>query len=163
MGRPIDHGECSGGISRLYYIWNAMKQRCHNSNNRQFCSYGARGISVCADWQKFSGFKRWAMASGYSRELTIDRIDNSSGYSPENCRWANIFQQANNRRSNRKFTLNGICLGINELARMAGLSRGAMTHRLLVLQWPAEKAVGLPKIQNGKKDRRSISEGLWTP
>lgn len=87
--------------TRQYQIWADMKARCDNQSNKFFNYYGGRGIGYDAAWESFEVF--WGdMGSGYSDELTLDRIDNSNGYSKENCRWATRSTQQRNQRKRSK-------------------------------------------------------------
>ena len=93
------HGQSANGKrTRLYRIWAGMRSRCGDPNQDAYRYYGARGIKVCDEWaDSFSAFRRWAEAAGYRADMSIDRIDNMRGYSPDNCRWATDKAQARNK------------------------------------------------------------------
>lgn len=115
--RNYRHGLCN---SRLYGIYRRILQRCYDPNVKDYRNYGSRGIAVCEKWlgdNGFMNFYNWSVSHGYSGKLSIDRIDNNRGYSPDNCRWATIEQQVNNRRVTRYVKING------EVDTVARLSR----------------------------------------
>ena len=107
---------------RLYSIWTNMKTRCYNPNNSNFDNYGARGIKICDEWiGDYATFKKWAWDSGYSDELTIDRIDNDGDYEPNNCKWSTMIEQANNKRSNINLNIYGEVKSMKRWCEESGL------------------------------------------
>ena len=98
------HGAYRGRTKRerLYNIYSDMRQRCLDQNSVPYKDYGGRGITICKEWlDSYAAFRSWALANGYSDDLTIDRIDNDGNYEPSNCRWADAFTQAHNKRKGR--------------------------------------------------------------
>lgn len=89
---------------REYNIWHNMHQRCYRKDNRDYKWYGLLGITVCDEWHSWDNFYEWVLTSGYSDNLTIDRIDVRKGYSPENCRWITIQEQQFNKTNNKTNT-----------------------------------------------------------
>lgn len=127
--------------TRLSQIWRDMKQRCQNVNNASYESYGGRGIAVCDEWQEFVPFYNWAVANGYNDTLTIDRIDNDKGYSPDNCRWATQKEQANNRHSNNLITFMGETLTLTQWSEKTGMGCQTLYERIFIRGWSIEKAL----------------------
>lgn len=85
---------------RLYSIWINMKTRCYNPNVRGYRDYGGRGITICDEWKfSFKAFYEWAVTNGYSDTLSIDRKDVNGNYDPNNCKWSDTIEQANNKRN----------------------------------------------------------------
>ena len=94
--RADGHGTHRMSKSRIYSIYQHMLNRCRNPNVESYPYYGGKGITVCEEWQRFEPFYDWSMANGYDERRSIDRIDNSKGYFPQNCRWSTDKEQARN-------------------------------------------------------------------
>ena len=75
-----------------------MRYRCENPNDSAYHNYGGRGIKVCPEWQRFETFQEFAQSRGYTNDLTIERVDVDADYSPQNCKFITIAEQARNRR-----------------------------------------------------------------
>lgn len=105
--RSLKHGHIIkiGGrrtASRTYRCWTNMISRCENKNVPAWRHYGGRGITVCKRWR--SSFVAFLKDMGESPDgLTIERKNNSKGYSKLNCVWATYTEQNNNRRTNHRF------------------------------------------------------------
>lgn len=98
--RQIKHGLRH---HKLYGVWRSMKERCTLKTHKAWRDYGGRGIKVCDEWlNDFQCFYDWATKNGYKEGLTIDRIDNDSGYYPRNCRWVTMAVQNKNRRNSKR-------------------------------------------------------------
>lgn len=131
--RATKHNMCK---SRLYRIWHSMKIRCYNPKNKRYHCYGGKGVSVCEEWKNdFSEFMKWAYENGYDEnapkwECTIDRIDSNGNYCPENCRWATIKEQNNNRTNNTIIFYNGCKKTISQWSEELGIEQDTISARL---------------------------------
>ena len=136
--------------TRLYITWRNMKQRCYNPNNVSYRQYGGRGIEVCEEWKSnFLAFYNWAMANGYADNLTIDRIDVNGNYEPDNCRWASVKEQNNNKSSNHLITYKGKTQTIKQWAEELGISSYTICSRLNQ-NWDIERALTEKPRRRGK-------------
>lgn len=137
----VKHGDTK---ARLYALWREMRKRCNPSNNiHAIRRYAARGIYVCAEWQRdYLAFKAWALSNGYVDGLSIDRIDNDGPYSPENCRWVTHKEQCRNRRTTRLITVEGVTRSRAEWLEQTGVSSSAFQARE-ERGWDTKRALGI--------------------
>jgi len=117
-----------------------MRQRCLNVKNAAYPRYGGRGIEICERWMDFVMFYA-DMGKRPSPEHSLERIDNSRGYSPDNCKWATEIEQQRNRRDNVLITFQGETKTIAEWAEQLGLSANALYMRMNRLGWTPERAM----------------------
>lgn len=108
--------------TRLYRTWKSMRNRCNNPNNKYYYCYGGKGIRVCDEWNVFENFQNWALMNGYTESMTIERIDTSKNYEPQNCTWIKMDEQSKNKSSNRIVTINGETHIISEWCKIKGIS-----------------------------------------
>lgn len=135
------HGKC---YTRVYHIYNSIKQRCYYKKHNSYKNYGGRGIKMYDEWlDDFMAFYNWAYENGYDDNLTIDRIDVNGNYEPNNCRWVDMKQQAQNRRSNMNYTINGETRCLKEWCELLGLNYKIVWNRINRLNQPIEKALEL--------------------
>lgn len=102
----IKYKEKDKRLNRIYRIYHHMRWRCENKNCGAYKNYGYKGISVCEEWKSdFMVFFNWAINNGYEDNLTIDRIDATKGYAPDNCRWITKSENTAiaNRHTQRRF------------------------------------------------------------
>lgn len=123
----LSHGMAGGSTFRT---WAAMRQRCTNPENPSYPDYGGRGITVCERWGDFAVF----LADMGERPVgaSIDRIDNSRGYEPGNCRWATATVQNRNRRTSIMVEHAGETLHLKEWASRIGVSYKTLWNRYRV-------------------------------
>lgn len=131
------------GSHPLYATWESMLYRCNNPASKHYPRYGGRGIGVCDEWQSdpqaFIDYV-YSLPDCNAEGYTLDRIDNNSGYSPGNMRWASKKTQQRNTRSNRLLTHNGKTQCISAWAEELGINERTLRSRILS-NWPVDRAL----------------------
>lgn len=145
------HGLCK---SPEYIIWAGMHSRCECPSDTNYPFYGAKGTSVCDEWKSFEVFYR-DMGKRPTPKHTIERIDNSLGYSKDNCKWATMSEQRRNASHARLITFNGqtqcasdwaVQFGVNVQTFLSRLNRGV----------PMETALSTTKLQRNHARAPSV-------
>ena len=115
---------------RLMRTLQNMKQRCYNPKATSYKRYGGRGILICKEWLDNSdNFYNWALNNGYQDDLTIDRKDVNGNYEPDNCRWANLLVQANNRTDTVFIECDGEVKTVSQWSHEIGVSGSTIKNR----------------------------------
>lgn len=142
--RNLTHGLSK---TRVYKIWHDMYRRCYQPNNLSYVWYGAKGIRVAKRWHVFENFYE---DMGEAPEgLTLERLDRKKNYSKENCCWADLITQANNRSNNRIVIYKGESMTMTELSRLLDIP-----YRKV--QWQLKKGVKPEKIKEEVEKQCSI-------
>ena len=124
--------------TKIYGIWRAMMQRCYDNNSHAYARYGGRGIAVCDKWKSFDGF--YADMGDKPDGMSLERIDNNGGYTPENVVWASQKTQSNNRRSNVILEYMGRKQTMQQWADESGLKIQTIWARLN-RGWSVDRAI----------------------
>ena len=137
----------SHGLSNTpeHRAWAALKNRCTNPSNKDWRNYGGRGISVDPLWLKFENFLA-DMGRRPSSKHTLDRRDPNGPYSKDNCRWATVDIQANNKRTNVYYEFRGERLSLAQLSRKVGVDVTTIRDRLS-RNWSLEEAATTPPVR----------------
>lgn len=143
--KATKHGLTSGGvIASEYTVWRGMLARCYYPASPSFARYGAKGIAVCDRWRRSFAVFYEDVGPRPSLQHTLDRLDNSRGYSPDNCRWATRREQANNKTTNRRIAWGDREMTLREWADVLGLRYGMLLQRF-AKGWPPERAFTEPR------------------
>ncbi len=134
--KSIKHGK---HLHPLYQTWCGMHSRCYNEKQKSYERYGGRGIRVCERWHNIENFIT-DMGLKPSISHTLERIDNDLDYSPENCEWATLIEQANNKRNSRLVEYNNETKTVSEWARIVGIQASTISYRILH-GWTSEDAL----------------------
>jgi len=130
--------------------WRKMHQRCYNPSERDGPHYLGNNITVCKRWHDMSAFLE-DMGPKPSSGHSLDRIDNSRGYHPDNCRWATRKEQQRNTNKVVLYTVDGITGGLSELAEMHGVRPQKVWLRIHVNGWSHDDAFKLPSQHRWSK------------
>jgi hypothetical protein len=141
----LTHGHAArknSKTTRAYMAWQNMKRRCVDPNRREFKNYGGRSLGFDREWESFDSFLRdmGEPPAGTS----LDRKDNSRGYSKDNCRWATKRQQVLNTRRNRTITHRGVSLTLFEWAEKLKINYSTLRARI-DRGWSLDRAMELDK------------------
>jgi hypothetical protein len=134
-----------GARNPTWVVWRDMVARCTKPGRREYARYGGNGIKVCERWLGPHGFQNFVSDMGHrpSSAFSIDRLRNSEGYKPSNCRWATMKEQAVNKRNNRRLVFRGQTKTQSQWATEVGLTQQRI-HQRLAAGWSVERALTAP-------------------
>ena len=127
--------------TRTYSVWESLKTRIYNKNSQFYHLYGGRGIKMQDSWNDFMNF--YNDMGEVPTRLTLERIDTNGDYTKENCRWATVKEQQNNRRNNRRIEYQGQNLTLMQWTEKMKMKRGCLGKRLK-MGWNIEEALTKP-------------------
>lgn len=146
--KPSNHITHHMSNTIIYSKYKGMLARCYNKNSEGYKHYGGRGITVCEEWlNNFQAFYDWAMANGYTDNLTIERKDVDGNYCPENCCWIPREHQAFNKTNTIRDKNNN---SIAEMSRKAGIVEPNIARFRYKSGWSLQDAIYTPKMKEGE-------------
>lgn len=145
MSIPHIPATVNGRPTRMYRKWASMKGRCCRKSHPAYPWYGAKGVKVCERWK--DSFQHFLSDMGECPDgYWIDRIDNTKGYEPGNCRWITPKQSANNRGPRRPDTKS-----LRNRAKIAGLPYMVVYQRIHRLMWDEARSLSTPVAKRGPR------------
>lgn len=135
------------GLSKhpLYKTWHSMLSRCYNIKDSSYYAYGKRGVTVCKKWANdFISFYKWGIANGWKNGLQLDKDIKGTGmlYSPINCMFVTVKENAKEKISNVYIKYKGVYMIASDVANELGMSSTALAKR--IKKWGLKEALGRP-------------------
>ena len=112
-----------------YNSYRSMHSRCYRGKDTSYKNYGGRGIKVCDEWRNIQNFETWVKENPWFEGATLDRIDCNGNYEPNNCRWATMYEQDNNRRRSIIIEWHGEAHCISDWSKITWLKRSTIANR----------------------------------
>lgn len=142
------------GGTHLCKLWRSLKYRTSQNYINKDC-YFDKGITVCDEWKdNWENFRDWAKENGYDRNLQIDRIDNSKGYSPDNCRFVSLKENQRNRDCTFMVEIDNFKIPLITYLEQNNLSeRYELVYNRIRRGWDAKKAIYTPPKEGNYKRR----------
>jgi hypothetical protein len=117
-------------VDKLRWRHNTMKRSCQDKNSSRYLMYGAKGITLCQEWETFENFERWAYSNGYSENLCLIRKDKLEGFNPQNCFWGTRTELQNSRSDVWKLFDGKNIVYTRDLSKTLKISRTSIYGRL---------------------------------
>lgn len=133
--------------TKIYAVWVVMRDRCYNSNNKDYADYGGRGITVYPSWKdNIEPFYEYVSKLPHFEEkgYSLERIDNNRNYEPGNVKWADKYEQANNKRNNHLLEYKGKKQTLAMWAKEKGFAYSKLESRINRYHWSIDRALETP-------------------
>ena len=146
--------------SRIGSIYNKIIDRCYKTNDRNYRWYGAKGIKICSEWlNNPKSFEDWAMANGYTDDLSIDRIDETKDYCPENCWWIPAKENSRFKSTTTLIEFEGNVYTGRQMAENLGL--GINTINKMLREYPEDKVKKFIELRKKDPTKHRKSHQTW--